>query len=75
MPKLNHIELLVKLAGELGCALEMYATPDEIQSPGWKDAIDALKDVRHILGQEGIPTPGVVENVLNTANGLSNIRP
>ncbi len=46
MSDLPPAGLVERLAAELSMALEMYATPAEMSSDAWHDAIGALVEVR-----------------------------
>lgn len=61
--------VLIVLMHELGVALEMSYSPDEMREL-WGEALDGLARGRQILIQEGVAIPPVVDNVLkHTASG------
>lgn len=61
------IDLLIRLAHELSCALEIGFTPDEIASPVWEDAIDALAETHHFLVGNSLTVPEPLDTVLAVA--------
>lgn len=60
-------DLIIRLAHELSCALEIGFTPDEIASPVWEDAVDALIETRHFLVGNSLAVPEPLETVLAMA--------
>jgi hypothetical protein len=56
-------DLLIILSHELGVALEANYTPRQLRE-SWPEAIDGLKRVRQFLTTNGLPAPGVVDNVI-----------
>lgn len=65
----SMLNLAMQLAHELGCAMEMNLTPEEIASDVWAEAIDGLMQTRHLLLENNAPVPTVIDSVLRTAHG------
>ena len=61
-------DVLIILAHELGVALEMSYTPDELREL-WPEALDGLDRARQILVEQGLAVPPVVDNVLKQVSG------
>jgi hypothetical protein len=59
----NH-GLLIRLSHELGVALELSYSPDDLRAV-WSDALEALPETRQLLLIEGLPVPEVVDNVIS----------
>lgn len=56
-------DIVIILSHELACALEMNFEPHEMNQL-WPEALAGLGAAAGYLKERGIPTPGVVENVL-----------
>jgi len=59
-------DVLIVLMHELGVALEMSYSPDEMREL-WPEALDGLSRGRQILSEKGVAIPPVVDNVLKHA--------
>jgi hypothetical protein len=57
------VNTIIVLSHELGVALEMSYSPEEMQAL-WPEALDGLKRSLQILEEQGISPPPVVMNVL-----------
>lgn len=64
----DMVNVLITLAHELGCALEMSYDPAEMREL-WGDGLDGLKRTKEILEGRGLAVPPVVDNVLKIAAG------
>lgn len=57
------MDLVIRLAHELGVALELSYDSVELREL-WGDALDGLRETRQLLLANGLPPLEVVENVL-----------
>lgn len=65
------INLIIQLAHGLGVALEMSYDPVEMREL-WSEELDALRETRQLLKNNGIAVPAVVENVIRLSEAASN---
>lgn len=63
----NACDLVIKLAHELGVALELSYEPVELKEL-WSEALDALGEAKQYLVDNGLAVPAVVENVLKISD-------
>jgi hypothetical protein len=61
--KSDPTDIVIILSHELACALEMNFEPHEMTQL-WPEALAGLGAAADYLKERGLPTPGVVENVL-----------
>lgn len=59
----ENSDLIIRLAHELGVALEMSYDPVELREL-WGEALDALRETRQYLKDNGLAVPAVIDNVL-----------
>lgn len=57
------VNTIIVLSHELGVALEMSYSPEEMQAL-WAEALDGLRRSSQILEEQGVAIPPVVTNVL-----------
>lgn len=65
----SSADLIIRLSHELGCVLELTCTPVEMKEM-WAEGLDALADAKQYLADNGLPAPGVVDNVLRVTTTI-----
>lgn len=66
----QNADLIIRLAHELGVALELSYDPVELREL-WGEALDALREARQYLQDNGLAVPAVIDNVLRISEQTS----